>query len=441
MTLAGVARWAVPIVDAQYAVANVKSYGAKGDGATDDTSAFEAAIAAADVIIVPEGTYLLSGISLSSGQQLVGMSKHKSILKLVNAPTGALVNVTGTTGNVVDNVVVSNLTLTHRTDFTQDGTEKGILLRGYYSRFITVKDVVFKDFSVYGILFSRVDDGEVRAKSWEISDCIFENGIGGENRACGILAFDDGEYYGVHDCIFYNVRRAIEDRNSGNGKVTGCTFLECGSQTSSSPVIGVYRESPNNGGKLIFSGNCLNHFDYVGMLIQTNALAIAGCTITGNNLLVNETGHNFIELTGASYNTIKGNLLGTEGTPASILIEDDGTFVSDQNVVVGNNLVNVTVVDNSTGDNTIGPNEGVVSENRGTASITGDGSTQTSVQVAHGLDVTPSLSDISVTPTSSLGSASEFYASAVDATNITITLDADPGNAVEVTFVWQVKAL
>lgn len=78
-------------------------------------------------------------------------------------------------------------------------------------------------------------------------------------------------------------------------------------------------------------------------------------------------------------------------------------------------------------------------KNSGTASLTGDGSTVTDATFAHGLDDTPALADISVTPTSSLGAASEFFVSAVDGTNITISLDVDPGNAVQVDFVWQAE--
>lgn len=40
---------------------SVKHYGAKGDGATDDTAAFQGALAAERVVFVPGGTYVLSG--------------------------------------------------------------------------------------------------------------------------------------------------------------------------------------------------------------------------------------------------------------------------------------------------------------------------------------------------------------------------------------------
>lgn len=47
-------------------VVNVKDFGAKGDGVTDDTAAFEAAWAVANAIFIPHGTYSVSGLELAS---------------------------------------------------------------------------------------------------------------------------------------------------------------------------------------------------------------------------------------------------------------------------------------------------------------------------------------------------------------------------------------
>ena len=41
--------------------ANVKSYGAKGDGSTDDTTAFRAAIASGKDLFIPDGEYIITG--------------------------------------------------------------------------------------------------------------------------------------------------------------------------------------------------------------------------------------------------------------------------------------------------------------------------------------------------------------------------------------------
>lgn len=62
--------------------ANVKDYGAIGNGTVDDTAAFLAAIAADNgPVFVPKGTYLISSsLTLGYGQSIVGTSKTDSII-------------------------------------------------------------------------------------------------------------------------------------------------------------------------------------------------------------------------------------------------------------------------------------------------------------------------------------------------------------------------
>jgi parallel beta-helix repeat protein len=77
---------------------NVKTYGAVGDGATNDTAAFNAALdsladAGGGVCLVPSGTYIISASGITShvksGVHLVGEG-NASILKIAAMPTGPL---------------------------------------------------------------------------------------------------------------------------------------------------------------------------------------------------------------------------------------------------------------------------------------------------------------------------------------------------------------
>src|SRR5881394_3687975 len=82
---------------------NVKTYGAVGDGTTDDTAAFAAALKALNdagggVCVVPKGTYIISvtGITapykaaISSGVHLVGESRDACVLKINGMPKNHL---------------------------------------------------------------------------------------------------------------------------------------------------------------------------------------------------------------------------------------------------------------------------------------------------------------------------------------------------------------
>ncbi|MCC6355182.1 MAG: hypothetical protein IT577_14920 [Verrucomicrobiae bacterium] len=60
---------------------DIRTLGARGDGTTDDTKAFEVAIRAHDKIFVPKGTYHLSGtLALGPKTQLFGLSPGHSVL-------------------------------------------------------------------------------------------------------------------------------------------------------------------------------------------------------------------------------------------------------------------------------------------------------------------------------------------------------------------------
>ena len=103
---------ASPIADKGGQV-DVKTYGAVGDGVTDDTAAFDAALKAVSDAgggrcLVPKGIYLISGSGITSrinsGVHLIGEG-HSSMLKIAAMPTGALIVGEG------NNWSIENLTL------------------------------------------------------------------------------------------------------------------------------------------------------------------------------------------------------------------------------------------------------------------------------------------------------------------------------------------
>lgn len=108
---------ASPSQDKGDQVVSVRKFGAVGDGATDDTAAFNTALASlaksgGGKCVVPKGTYLISGTTnpaitshVTSNVHLVGEGKGVSTLKIAGEPAGSFLFCSG------DNWSVESLTI------------------------------------------------------------------------------------------------------------------------------------------------------------------------------------------------------------------------------------------------------------------------------------------------------------------------------------------
>jgi len=102
------------------AVANVKNYGATGDGVTDDTAAFVAAAAASTEIYIPAGTYIVDTFQPQNNSRITGAGPS-TVLKKLAATTGYIID--GTTNTMS----VANMTLDGGED--EEGKVKPVLVR------------------------------------------------------------------------------------------------------------------------------------------------------------------------------------------------------------------------------------------------------------------------------------------------------------------------
>lgn len=166
------------------------------------------------------------------------------------------------------------------------------------------------------------------------------------------------------------------------------------------------------------------------------------CIVTGNSFRANSYGNanTYSQLyleqdpdyTMITSNTFNGDYDGTDYPKYGVDI-NGGTH----NIVMVNSFVNhvtAPVRDNGS-NNIIRHNDGYVTENSGTATVANG---NTSVAVTHNLSYTPTLQDISVAPTNTMGNATKFYISDPTSTDFDIHVDADPG-ATTATFVWAVR--
>tara|TARA_R110000868_G_scaffold144242_2_gene363089 strand:+ start:1407 stop:2993 length:1587 start_codon:yes stop_codon:yes gene_type:complete len=105
------------------APANVRDFGAVGDGVTDDTDAFKDALAVATVVYVPPGIYLITdNISLDIGRCLYGHSQRFSSQIVVSSTSG----MTGAAFYLADSSSIQNLYIYSNTASHHDPNVLGI---------------------------------------------------------------------------------------------------------------------------------------------------------------------------------------------------------------------------------------------------------------------------------------------------------------------------
>jgi parallel beta-helix repeat protein len=159
---------------------SVKDFGAKGDGVTDDTAAFQSAIAASSggVLLVPAGTYIVSGITIGAPMMLQGASRDTAIIKRKPGNTGVTVLVLNT----------HDVTLT---DLTLDGDLASPIGGSPMS-------LQFDASTNSSVLNSRVVNGG------------------------GISAYNGSDHATVADCVFNRNENDVVFHSSAYGMVTRC---------------------------------------------------------------------------------------------------------------------------------------------------------------------------------------------------------------------------
>jgi hypothetical protein len=108
------------------ACVNVKSYGATGNGVTDDTAAILAAYTASKEVFFPLGTYIVSKtITLGPGQKMFGQGVWSEIYETANVPALSV------TGRGIGGVVINGIsigTATPATCLVWNGDQSSVVL-------------------------------------------------------------------------------------------------------------------------------------------------------------------------------------------------------------------------------------------------------------------------------------------------------------------------
>ena len=165
---------------------SVKDFGAVGDGVTDDTAAFNAAVAASSAVYVPSGTYIVDVVNLAANTFIFGdgaatILKQKSTF--VGGSTGSLYANSGSAGSTLDNITIRDLRI--------EGTNISVPVFSEFKHLISlngVKNALVENVDIIGFqgdgiyIGSGVVGGDERHNTnVTVKNCFFD-GINKENR-------------------------------------------------------------------------------------------------------------------------------------------------------------------------------------------------------------------------------------------------------------------
>lgn len=200
---------------------SVKAFGAKGDGITDDTAAFAAAIASAQEVRVPAGTYIVTNLTIvKAGFALIGEGKFVSIIRGTST-TEPIISLGSTSAKTI-NYRIEGLTIWSETTKTngasiqaraiEDLTIENVECRNAYSGIdiFGCKNVVVSDVTIFsgsrnvtGLYGVRVAYDSTQRINSGRPTLIFLNNVFVETRgAGGFWGFSDGFFTDCSDGIW-----------------------------------------------------------------------------------------------------------------------------------------------------------------------------------------------------------------------------------------------
>ncbi len=425
-------------------------YGARGNGAEDDTAAIQAALDSlpetGGVVYLPEGSYEISSplIIRTDNTMLMGAGLGN---RISGSQKGRGSRIEVDAAFVGSAAVLVQRDLDDRTvfgvklvDLAIDGDSNGTNVDGvlFKSTNGQIDNVAVNSTTGHGIRV--VGYSGWTAKQNRITNCVTAYNAAGagvfledycENTVVtGCISHDnlDGVLITETDlqfsnCVFHtNTRYGMYFNNAGSrSAVNGCKFLTNGQHG------------------LIFDSSTAGFSN----------ISVSGCVFDSNGTAANNT-YDHVILTGLTSNGISrialtGNVFAyaSGSSPNKPRYAVNLTNGASQNAVVETNAFGpashwgTAAVNNSGSSGSpclVRHNSGWLTESNGSATVA---PSTTSITVNHGLSTTPSLNDIQVTPTNSMNGANKFWISNPTATTFDIVVDQTPGASSTAQFVWK----
>jgi len=454
---AGSGRFSAPALRAytmiQTGIVNVRDYGARGDGVTNDSPAFNAAVADAvakgyAVYVPPHtaGGYVLATTVLVDVDNFTIFGLGTAATMLLNGTTNAPALQIGAGTTTRYNIRVAGLYFGQKSGVAAVSGNCGLSVQ-------KVGNSRFENLSLTGAL----RDGIVMSTvSMYVMEAI--QGISTLSPAGTGLSLDGCLDLYMTNCLFSQWTTGVQLRNTQGGYFAN---VSCYANTGSAWML----VTGGSGNVNNFFTNCIGDTSgadnwwiahcqqtmfvncWGSTQISTTAnAAAAGFTFTSstcNNVVLtncvalanNASGIHLATASGSPANISLVNCeLGSSGFGGTVLGNGKGSGggygltidggVSGVKVVGGIAVGNVTgAVQNNGTFVQIESLIGFTTRARGQANLPG---AATSVTVNHGLGATPSPQDIMICPTSALGSAKTLWVDTVTATSFTVHADVAP---------------
>ena len=289
-------------------VVNVKNFGAKGDGTTDDLAAFNAALAAIEsldsggnrgaTLHIPYGTYRLSGsLHIERSMILQGVSGAGNyggtVLRFDSGVTGIIVHrpTTSPGGGRGDWSVIRDLIVTAA---GKSGTAHGIQLHARAN----IENCLVRDFSGNGIHIHTSTNPSTNANNWKIENTrsinngghgLYTNGPDSNAGVATGLDASGNDGWGVYDSSFLgNTYVACHTAANGLGA------YKSDSLNGYNVLVGCYSEAGQPGSELERTSMVLGGIHGAGFTDDNKATVlrsgIGGAFITPSVRVVNDQG-------------------------------------------------------------------------------------------------------------------------------------------------------
>lgn len=264
-------------------VANVLDYGAVADGATDDTTAIQAAInSSSSIVYIPAGTYAVTSLDLKSNVKIYGDGRDSTILKqvLTTSPSSRYSVFEPSAGysNVevadlgLDGNYTANNSAGRYSAQTGDGVINGIGLRNLTnSRFINLD---IKDFYTDGIYVGKVSG----SPSGQTPTNNVIQGCRISGRRNGIVVAQ-ADTLRIVDCEIYDVNQVspytaidiepFEDTDCKHLMISDVVIRDC------IRGIGIVTKAPLNAG-WTYGTNCVVNNVFMEEITGTSAISVHG---------------------------------------------------------------------------------------------------------------------------------------------------------------------